>query len=79
MEEFYTIQGEGYHTGTAAYFIRLVVAMLAAIGVMSKEKLECRITSSYSCVIIQNASICRDSCSDWWRTLMWDMTTNTES
>lgn len=23
MEEFYTIQGEGYHKGTAAYFIRL--------------------------------------------------------
>lgn len=23
MEEFYTIQGEGYHTGRAAYFIRL--------------------------------------------------------
>lgn len=23
MEEFYTIQGEGFHTGTAAYFIRL--------------------------------------------------------
>ena len=23
MEEFYTIQGEGYHTGKAAYFIRL--------------------------------------------------------
>ena len=23
MEEFYTIQGEGYHTGTAAYFIRI--------------------------------------------------------
>ena len=23
MEDFYTIQGEGYHTGTAAYFIRL--------------------------------------------------------
>jgi|SRR6476661_3376178 len=23
MEEFYTIQGEGYNTGTAAYFIRL--------------------------------------------------------
>ncbi|MGB5237253.1 MAG: 7-carboxy-7-deazaguanine synthase QueE, partial [Flavobacteriaceae bacterium] len=22
MEEFYTIQGEGYHKGTAAYFIR---------------------------------------------------------
>ena len=23
MEEFYTIQGEGYHTGKAAYFIRV--------------------------------------------------------
>lgn len=23
MEEFYTIQGEGHHTGTAAYFIRI--------------------------------------------------------
>src|SRR3954464_8602380 len=23
MEEFYTIQGEGFHTGRAAYFIRL--------------------------------------------------------
>jgi len=23
MEEFYTIQGEGFHTGTAAYFIRM--------------------------------------------------------
>ncbi|GAA4518226.1 7-carboxy-7-deazaguanine synthase QueE [Sphingobacterium thermophilum] len=23
MEEFYTLQGEGYHTGKAAYFIRL--------------------------------------------------------
>ncbi len=23
MEKFYTIQGEGYHTGTAAYFVRI--------------------------------------------------------
>lgn len=23
MEEFYTLQGEGYHTGSAAYFIRI--------------------------------------------------------
>ena len=23
VEDFYTIQGEGYHTGKAAYFIRL--------------------------------------------------------
>jgi 7-carboxy-7-deazaguanine synthase len=23
MEQFYTIQGEGFHTGKAAYFIRI--------------------------------------------------------
>ena len=23
MEEFYTIQGEGFHKGTAAYFVRV--------------------------------------------------------
>jgi len=23
MEEFYTIQGEGYHKGSAAYFVRI--------------------------------------------------------
>ena len=23
MEEFYTIQGEGFHKGTAAYFVRI--------------------------------------------------------
>ena len=23
MEDFYTIQGEGYHKGTAAYFVRI--------------------------------------------------------
>ncbi len=32
MEEFYTIQGEGYHTGTAAYFIRIGGCDVAVIG-----------------------------------------------
>ena len=34
MEEFYTIQGEGYHTGKAAYFIRVGGC---DIGVMLKK------------------------------------------
>ena len=33
MESFYTIQGEGNFQGSAAYFIRLGVAMWAASGV----------------------------------------------
>ena len=34
MEDFYTLQGEGFHQGKAAYFIRLVVVMLVVFGVM---------------------------------------------
>ena len=34
MEAFYTVQGEGFFSGTAAYFYVLVDVMLVAIGVM---------------------------------------------
>jgi hypothetical protein len=34
MEHFYTLQGEGFHWGKAAYFIRWVAAMWAACGAM---------------------------------------------
>ena len=34
MEAFYTLQGEGYYSGKAAYFYELVVVMLGVIGVM---------------------------------------------
>jgi len=37
MEYFYTIQGEGFHSGRAAYFIRLLVATLVVFGVMLKK------------------------------------------
>jgi organic radical activating enzyme len=37
MEEFYTIQGEGFHTGTAAYFVRIGGWMWVVIGVMLKK------------------------------------------
>jgi hypothetical protein len=53
MEEFYTIQGEGFHTGTAAYFVRIGGVMWVVIGVMLK-KVECRIASS-----VKHQSDCR--------------------
>ena len=34
MEAFYTIQGEGFHKGTAAYFVRIGAVMWVAIGAM---------------------------------------------
>jgi hypothetical protein len=37
MEEFYTIQGEGFHTGTAAYFVRIGGCDVGVIGVMLKK------------------------------------------
>lgn len=37
MEHFYTLQGEGAHTGKASYFIRLGAAMLGVTGVTSKK------------------------------------------
>lgn len=33
-EMFYTVQGEGAHTGCAAYFVRLAVATCGARGAM---------------------------------------------
>lgn len=37
MEEFYTIQGEGAHTGTAAYFIRLAGCDVGCVWCDVKE------------------------------------------
>ena len=34
MEHFYTIQGEGSHTGKAAYFIRLAGCDVGCVWVM---------------------------------------------
>jgi pyruvate-formate lyase-activating enzyme len=45
MEEFYTIQGEGFHTGTAAYFVRIGGCDVGCHW-CDVRKLECRIASS---------------------------------
>lgn len=36
MEKFYTIQGEGYHTGKPAFLSDLPVVMLVVFGAMLK-------------------------------------------
>jgi organic radical activating enzyme len=45
MEEFYTIQGEGFHTGTAAYFVRIGGCDVGCHWCDVKESW-CRIASS---------------------------------
>lgn len=37
MEKFYTIQGEGYHTGKPAFLSDLPAVMLVVCGVMLKN------------------------------------------
>ncbi len=40
MEHFYTLQGEGYHSGTAAYFIRLAGCDVGCVWCDVKESWE---------------------------------------
>ena len=37
MEQFLTLQGEGYHTGRSAVFVRLEGCDVGVFGVMSKK------------------------------------------
>jgi organic radical activating enzyme len=74
MEEFYTIQGEGYHTGTAAYFIRIGGCDGLPL-VRCERKLECRVASSNRIdLIVQNASKYAETVVvTGGEPLMWDM------
>jgi organic radical activating enzyme len=78
MEEFYTIQGEGFHT-EPAYFVRIGGCDVGVIGVMLK-KVECRIASSvkHQSDCIQCKKIFRNSCGNG-EPLMWDMTLLTQT
>ena len=40
MEHFFTIQGEGYHTGEAAYFVRLAGCDVGCVWCDVKESWE---------------------------------------
>jgi len=48
MEHFYTIQGEGYHQGRAAYFIRLAGCDVGCVWCDVKESWDASIYNRYS-------------------------------
>ena len=58
MEEFYTIQGEGYHTGKAAYFIRLGGCDVGCHWCDVKESWDAELHPlTYATQIVDNASL----------------------
>ena len=48
MEHFYTLQGEGFHQGSAAYFIRLAGCDVGCVWCDVKESWDASIHPSYS-------------------------------
>ena len=58
MESFYTLQGEGYHTGKAAYFIRLAGCDVGCVWCDVKESWD---VTKHPCIaidaIVQQASV----------------------
>jgi organic radical activating enzyme len=57
MEEFYTIQGEGFHTGTAAYFIRIGGCDVGCHWCDVKESWNAKLhPATNSDTIVENAS-----------------------
>ena len=71
MEEFYTIQGEGFHTGTAAYFIRIGGCDVGCHWCDVKESWNAELHPPTSVdLIVKNAStLCRYCCDNRRRTI----------
>jgi len=80
MEEFYTIQGEGYHTGTAAYFIRIGGCDVGCHWCDVKESWNAELHPPTSTdLIVANASKYADTVVvTGGEPLMWDMTLLTQ-
>ena len=76
MEEFYTIQGEGFHTGTAAYFIRIGGCDVGCHWCDVKESWNAELHPPTSIdLIVANASKFSDTVVvTGGEPLMWDMT-----
>ncbi|HWR94466.1 MAG TPA: 7-carboxy-7-deazaguanine synthase QueE [Flavobacterium sp.] len=81
MEEFYTIQGEGFHTGTAAYFIRIGGCDVGCHWCDVKESWNADLHPPTSIdLIIENASKYADTVVvTGGEPLMWDMTPLTKN
>ena len=75
MEEFYTIQGEGYHKGTAAYFIRIGGCDVGCHWCDVKESWDANIHPPTSAdTIAENAAKYSDTIVvTGGEPLMWDM------
>jgi organic radical activating enzyme len=76
MEEFYTIQGEGYHKGTAAYFIRIGGCDVGCHWCDVKESWNADLhPPTKASKIVENASHYSDTVVvTGGEPLMWDMT-----
>ena len=75
MEEFYTIQGEGYHTGTAAYFIRVGGCDVGCHWCDVKESWDAELhPATVTDIIIENAAkYCDTVVVTGGEPLMWNM------
>jgi 7-carboxy-7-deazaguanine synthase len=80
MEEFYTIQGEGFHTGTAAYFIRIGGCDLGCHWCDVKESWNAALHPPTAVdIIVANASKYSETVVvTGGEPLTWDMTALTE-
>ena len=80
MEEFYTIQGEGFHTGTAAYFIRIGGCDVGCHWCDVKESWNAALHPPTNAdLIVQNAQKFADTVVvTGGEPLMWDMTLLTQ-
>jgi organic radical activating enzyme len=80
MEEFYTIQGEGYHTGTAAYFIRIGGCDVGCHWCDVKESWNAELHPPTSTdLIVENAAKHSETVVvTGGEPLMWDMTLLTQ-
>ena len=81
MEEFYTIQGEGFHTGTAAYFIRIGGCDVGCHWCDVKESWNAELHPPTNInLIVENASKYADTVViTGGEPLMWDMTPLTQN
>ncbi|NIJ46148.1 organic radical activating enzyme [Wenyingzhuangia heitensis] len=74
MEEFYTIQGEGNHTGTAAYFIRVGGCDVGCHWCDVKESWDANLhPPTHADIIVENASKYKTIVITGGEPLMWDM------
>ncbi len=75
MEEFYTIQGEGYHTGTAAYFIRIGGCDVGCHWCDVKESWDAKLhPAKYAVSIIENCKkLAKTAVITGGEPLMWDL------